>query len=460
MSRKNDLRKRMRQVAQYGSILVLAGLASGCSGEVARFGDTIFTGSTGNQKSILPQKSSPTYDEVVTGSIDKSKPKSTAKSSEPVWNNPDNRVTSAPIRPASPAARKGGWSAAGGSQVTVQKGETIATVSRRYGVPPHAIRSANNLSVGDSLSAGQKIIIPTYVQGRRTASTTPVRNVSSSNSSVPPIKPVATEKSTTKPMAGGGHYVVRSGETLGGIAAKYGMSSRELMAANNIESADRIRVGQKLRIPTASMTVANRPTTPKVDYTVTGAIPKTKPDSGDKPTRKAPKPRSDDPYVKRTRAITKINAEDGNTTKSNRTNDVVAKLPSKPTGAKSGMFRWPVRGRVIQQFGSQANGQHNDGINLEVPEGTSVKAAESGKVIYSGNELKGYGNLVLIRHRNGWVTAYAHNSDLMVSRGDDVRRGQIIARAGATGAVNRPQLHFELRRGSQPIDPIPYMSGT
>jgi murein DD-endopeptidase MepM/ murein hydrolase activator NlpD len=118
-------------------------------------------------------------------------------------------------------------------------------------------------------------------------------------------------------------------------------------------------------------------------------------------------------------------------------------------------FRWPARGRIIEGF--KAGG--NDGINIAVPEGTSVRAAESGVVAYAGNELKGYGNLVLIRHPNGFVSAYANNGELDVKRGDTVKRGQVIAKSGQTGNVNSPQLHFELRKGSTPVDPTSYLAG-
>jgi murein DD-endopeptidase MepM/ murein hydrolase activator NlpD len=121
-------------------------------------------------------------------------------------------------------------------------------------------------------------------------------------------------------------------------------------------------------------------------------------------------------------------------------------------------FRWPVQGRIISEFGSKADGGHNDGIDLAVPQGTSVKAAENGVVAYAGDELKPYGNLILIRHSNNWVSAYAHNEELLVKRGDKVRRGQVIAKAGKTGAVSQPLVHFELRKGSRPIDPTKYMA--
>jgi murein DD-endopeptidase MepM/ murein hydrolase activator NlpD len=136
-----------------------------------------------------------------------------------------------------------------------------------------------------------------------------------------------------------------------------------------------------------------------------------------------------------------------------------AKAPTpepEQTASISGDFRWPARGRVIAGFG--ANGG-NEGINIAVPEGTPVKAAEAGTVTYAGSEVKGYGNLVLIRHENGYVSAYAHNGSLNVKRGEQVKRGQVIATSGQTGNVTSPQLHFEIRKGSTPVDPVKYLGG-
>jgi murein DD-endopeptidase MepM/ murein hydrolase activator NlpD len=131
---------------------------------------------------------------------------------------------------------------------------------------------------------------------------------------------------------------------------------------------------------------------------------------------------------------------------------------AEPNAGVAG-FRWPARGRVIAGFGPKPTGQQNDGINLALPEGTPVKAAEDGVVAYAGNELKGYGNLVLIRHANGFVTAYAHASELMVKRGDTIKRGQVIAKSGQTGNVTSPQLHFEIRKGASPVDPMQHLPG-
>jgi murein DD-endopeptidase MepM/ murein hydrolase activator NlpD len=113
-----------------------------------------------------------------------------------------------------------------------------------------------------------------------------------------------------------------------------------------------------------------------------------------------------------------------------------------------------VHGQIIEGYGTGANGTHNDGINIAARPGEPVRAADAGIVAYAGNELRGYGNLVLIKHSGGYMTAYAHNAQLLVRRGDAVKRGQEIAKAGSTGTVDTPQVHFEIRQGTRAIDPI------
>ena len=131
--------------------------------------------------------------------------------------------------------------------------------------------------------------------------------------------------------------------------------------------------------------------------------------------------------------------------------------PLPPPHGNVRSFLWPVRGHVIAAYGTGEGGAHNDGINIAAPQGTPVVAADAGTVAYAGNELRGYGNLVLIKHADGWMTAYAHNSALLVKRGEKVARGQTIARVGATGAVGEPQLHFEIRHGTKALDPAEYL---
>ena len=131
--------------------------------------------------------------------------------------------------------------------------------------------------------------------------------------------------------------------------------------------------------------------------------------------------------------------------------------PRAPARTGIDTFRWPATGRVISKFGDRRRGERNDGIDISVPEGTSVKAAENGVVIYSGNELQDYGNLLLVRHDGGWVSAYAHNKSLNAKRGDKVNRGQIIAKSGRTGNAVRPMIHFELRKDANPVNPQKYL---
>ena len=129
----------------------------------------------------------------------------------------------------------------------------------------------------------------------------------------------------------------------------------------------------------------------------------------------------------------------------------------KPSPRTGKGFQWPVKGHVISGFGNKSKGLRNDGINIAAPRGAPVVAAENGVVVYAGNELRGFGNLVLIKHTDGWVSAYAHNDRLVVKRGDKVQKGQRIALVGSSGGVTTPQLHFELRKGKRARDPRKYL---
>lgn len=242
-------------------------------------------------------------------------------------------------------------------------------------------------------------------------------------------------------VAPGGTYRVQPGDSLWTIARAHGTTTEALMSANGI-SGTNLKIGQSLVIPAAGST-QKRVRVASIDPSVPVLPPAPR-----KPVAPqiavAPRQPHPVPAVRSPVAVTV-------------TKPAVAGSPdvsvSKPEG-----FRWPVRGRIIAGFGTKANGEKNDGINLAVPEGTSVKAAEEGVVIYAGNELKSYGNLVLIRHKDGWVSAYAHNRSIKVKRGEDIRRGQIIAEAGMTGSVTSPQVHFELRKGATPVDPLDHLS--
>ena len=260
------------------------------------------------------------------------------------------------------------------------------------------------------------------------------------------------------PQASGVH-VVAPKETMISIAKRYGKSRSELAKANGLKSDTSLRIGQRLTIPgvdQSKIKTAAKPPAAPLQVKPEGTQQQLKPAAA-AAQKSAPAQKVAD-----ARAASKPGDQVATARIATSVADAAAEAGKDSAAATTGAvpsFRWPVRGRVLAGYGAKTNGQQNDGINLAVPEGTSVKAAEDGVVAYAGNELKGYGNLLLVRHSNGYVTAYAHASELKVKRGEAVKRGQIIALAGQTGTVNSPQLHFEIRKGSTPVDPMQYLPG-
>lgn len=316
---------------------------------------------------------------------------------------------SVPVQqPPKPA---GHWTWDGGSPVTVRQGETVETIARKHGVPASAIMQTNGIASPTAVRVGQRLVIPRYV------------STAAPQVQAPQTTPVRTAENV---------HIVQPGESLIGIARRNGLTLSEIARANNIQPYTRVNIGDRIAIPGARRPLAAAQTAPQ-------AAP---------PQRPAPQ-------------AEKVASIPAQSARLATQESPAASSPVKEAEAAGAMpsFRWPVKGRIISAFGAKVNGVSNDGINLAVPEGTPVKAAEDGVVAYAGNELKGYGNLVLIRHANGYVSAYANASELLVKRGDDVKRGQTIAHAGQTGNVTSPQLHFEIRKGSTPVDPTKYLSG-
>ena len=139
--------------------------------------------------------------------------------------------------------------------------------------------------------------------------------------------------------------------------------------------------------------------------------------------------------------------------------DETTPAETKPWRDGDGRFAWPINGTIASAYGNKPGGLHNDGINIAATRGTPVHAAAGGEVVYAGDDLKGFGNLILLRHPDKWVTAYAHLDHLRVARGDNVTRGQVIGTVGSTGAVTSPQLHFEIRHGTQALNPVVFLGG-
>jgi murein DD-endopeptidase MepM/ murein hydrolase activator NlpD len=237
-------------------------------------------------------------------------------------------------------------------------------------------------------------------------------------------------------------HFVNHGDTLMSIAHHNHVPVAELAKANGLASNAKLKLGMKITVPGARSAAASVPAA--VAPVAVAAVP----------AAVAPVPATKmaaaEPAQKARLAQATTTPEEAAPEQPVKAADATGALPT---------FRWPVRGRVITTYGAKTNGKQNDGINVAVPEGTPVKAAEDGVVAYSGNELKGYGNLILVRHSNGYVTAYAHASELMVKRGETIKRGQIIAKSGQSGEVGSPQLHFEIRKGSSPVDPLQFLNG-
>ncbi len=319
---------------------------------------------------------------------------------------------------------------------TVQRGDTIYGIAREHDVSVRALIDANGLQPPYQLTVGQVLSLP-----------------------------------------GGGGYVVTRGDTLTGVARKTGVPFSTLARMNDLSAPYILKVGQRLRLPAGGEGSAGVAAPPPVEtqrLAQAGAPPAPPPPVAPPPSHPATAERQGgySPVGERdarpagdaaagSGAVPAVPAASGPPPAAEQR--VAAASPPAPLPApppKSGRgFIWPVKGDVISEFGSTGKGQHNDGINIAVPRGTPVVAADDGIVAYAGNELRGFGNLLLIKHADGWMTAYAHNDVLLVKRGDTVKRGQHIAKAGDSGGVSQPQLHFEVRQGTRAVDPMSVLGG-
>lgn len=339
--------------------------------------------------------------------------------------------TTATVPPRSVAAAQ----PAGGTKIIVGTSDTLDVLAKRYHVTPQAILAANGYKGPRALSPGQQLIIPHPATAAAPAPA--MAPVAAAPAMAPAAKPVAVMAAPAS-----SHFVNR-GDTLASIARKNHISSAELARANGLDPSAKLKLGTKLTVPGAKTAAVAAPV---AAAPVAGTL---------QPVAAAPAPATKMAAVAAPVQSARLAQATANV------EEKPAETPAKTAEATGALptFRWPVRGKVVTSYGAKTNGKSNDGINLAVPEGTPVKAAEDGVVAYSGNELKGYGNLVLVRHSNGYVTAYAHASELMVKRGDTIKRGQVIAKSGQSGEVASPQLHFEIRKGSSPVDPLQFLNG-
>lgn len=351
--------------------------------------------------------------------------------------------------PKAPSAKK---AVPEDGRIRVQKGDSVYLIARRHGVAMRDIIERNRLTAPYHLREGQMLVLP------------------------------APRK-----------HVVKAGDSLWLISQRYDVPISALVRANGLKEPYTIYRGTTLRIPRRTEPppedVAEARKEPAPDRkspaaaTAAGAPPVPRP----APVAQAESPPSSGPGTAESRDATpaprRASAPASASTPAPRKEAAaksvprkaaaekpaprtVAKPPAapvqtalKPLPPRAGRFLRPLAGPVVTGFGPQPDGLHNDGINIAATRGAAVHSAEAGRVAYAGNELPGYGNLLLIRHRGGWVSAYAHNDRLLVARGDEVRRGQRIALVGSSGRVTTPQLHFELRRQGRAVDPAPHLDG-
>lgn len=352
-----------------------------------------------------------------------------------------------------------------GEAIEVRQGDTLYGLAKRHKVSLSELMQVNGLTTPD-LKPGQTIHLPKRAQA-------PLQRPKANSVDQASTAPVPVELAAKYT----GSYTVRNGDSLYGLAIKMKVPMTELKQVNGITDVHKVRPGTVLKVPASAM--ASIP--PTATAPVTSATSETGPavkvptsvvsrEVAGHPAATSGAPKrptllnGESQVVAADPAAAEAPAQSAHDSAAGPAVPPAASA-GKQTGAATGSsvggadikLRWPVRGRVIAGFGPRPDGTHNDGVNLQVPQGTEVHAAESGVVAYAGSELKGYGNLVLVRHDNGWITAYAHNAEIVAKRGDRVKRGQVIAKSGKSGQVDLPQVHFELRQSSKPVDPTPFM---
>ncbi|MEE2950582.1 MAG: peptidoglycan DD-metalloendopeptidase family protein [Pseudomonadota bacterium] len=454
------------------AIIVAAGLSAGCSSDVARFDDGFYTGA-------VPQASAPSQvaandlygaggtthypahlDRTTTGSI-------TPAGGQMAGANGGYGGYPAPTATAAPAGQ------VQSSQLPLPPGNQRTAPSDVFGAtstasaPQQGGYPANPAEMAAQANNTQRGTPPTTLQAQARHLAMPGQRPSQPTSNSPSASPQVASNSSGRTVQ------VESGDTLSAIARRSGVSASAIREANGL-SDDTIRLGQKLVIPTGRPSGAAS-TSGQTSVASNAPKPYTKPESG--PAAKSPQAIDE----RQTASVTTPEASSGKsgrphaaTAQSSPAQETrVANVAPKETvsaatkegsgasaPAESGIsrFRWPVQGRVLARYGDKVGSRRNDGLNISVPRGTPVKAAENGVVIYAGDGLKEFGNTVLVKHSDGLVTVYGHADKLNVKRGDKVQRGQEIALSGMSGDTDTPQLHFEVRKDSAPVDPSKFLN--
>ena len=487
----------LRTLSRVALIGIIGGAAAACSSDASRLSNP-FSNPFDSEPSAtgsLPDGGLKPVPTIRTGRIQSEalSPPSTSRAA-PAASQPAASQPSASTHAAAPPTRVAstgavGWNAQGGTQITVSQNDSLNQMSTRFGVPASAILSANGLSSASQITPGRQIVIPVYnATGMNPAAAPmtarPARAAEEKREDAKQVEAkIAAKREEAKEAA------KEAAKESVKEAAKREEAGKRAAAA---KEADRKEADRKeaLARDAAARKVADAKKEASVKdgdkprHVRPGQVAKAdekKPDKKKadakaeakaKADAKAQEAKAEAKSAAKAEAVQKLAeakaakeaaqkaaaAEKSEKVAAKETPKVAA-APAKSEPAATGSvaeaaasesFRWPAKGRVISGYGTSGN----EGINIAVPEGTPVKAAEEGTVAYAGSDVKGYGKLVLVRHANGYVSAYAHNGELDVKPGDKVKRGQTIAKSGASGNVTSPQLHFEIRKGGSPVDPM------
>lgn len=283
----------------------------------------------------------------------------------------------------------------------VQKGDTVYKISQKYNLDLRGIIETNHLSPPYALAAGTRLNLPA-------------------------------------PKT----YTARGRDSLYTISRLFNTTQTELASLNRLSPPYKLASGQILKIPNNYDTQPE----PEAAPVMSAAMPEK--------IESVPLASNLPPPVEGAPTTTPMPPQPQPATSAPASTTQTASVAdTKPLPAREGKFMKPVSGKIISNFGDKADGQHNDGINIQAVKGDAVRAAENGKVVYVGNEIEGYGNMILLRHKDQYMTAYAHLGKTLVKKGDIITRGQTIGTVGSSGFVDKPQLHFEIRKGKKAIDP-------
>ena len=326
------------------------------------------------------------------------------------------------------------------TEITVARGDTLYSLAQQYASTPQELAHRNNLDITAPLRIGQKLKLAQSAESPRMAT-----------SAAPEQRPVKTSvpavATTTRVQLS--EISVAPGDTLFSLSRRYSVPVNDLAVMNNIVAPFTLSVGQKLKVPNLSSAPV-RAVTANIATAAPVATTATRPDN------KTPTSVTGRTQGSATSDTTKKSEHKIAMPRQKISSDPSKKLPTIAARSSS-KFSWPVRGKILSHYGAKSGGLFNDGINIGASRGTAVKASENGVVAYAGNEVKGMGNLVIIQHSGGWMTVYAHMNSMSVRRGARVSVGQKIGTVGATGKVDRPQLHFEIRKGTKAYNPASYL---